>query len=52
VEDPSTSRSEEVTNTCTLANEWAEEELMAEQAICEAQDKYQPLESDAESEKY
>jgi len=45
-------RSEEVTNTCALANKWANEELMVEHAIQEAMDNYQVLETNLESENY
>ena len=38
-ESPSTSRLE-VTNTCTLANEWTEEDSMAEQVIHRAMEEY------------
>ena len=46
------SRSEEVANTCALANEWAEAESWAEHAIQESMDNYQPLETEPESDKY
>lgn len=45
-------QSEEVTNACALANEWAEEELLVEHAIQEAMDNYQLLESEPKSSNY
>jgi len=46
------SRSEEVANACILANEWAKAESWAEQAIQEAMDNYQLLETEPESDNY
>ena len=46
------SRSEEVTNACALANEWAEEESWAECAIQDAMDNYQLSVTENKSDNY